>query len=188
MGIAGLVILSVVGATMLAYFGSLYNRLVFLKNQCDRAWFNIDVILKQRHDEIPKLIQVCEGYMKYERETLEHVISTRNAAYGARETGDRIKKEGELSAALGRLFALAENYPELKSQEMFVQLQERISQLENELSDRREFYNSATTNYNIGIEVVPTSFVATCVGYRQRELFQVPEPDKRDVEVKFQMP
>jgi LemA protein len=188
MGMIELIIFLVVMGAVLGYAASLYNRLVFLKNQCDRAWANIDVVLKQRHDEIPKLVNVCEGYMKYERETLERVIQARNAATSARDTKDRIQKETQLTSELGRLFALAENYPDLKSQEMFMQLQGRISQIESEIADRREFYNAAATNHNIAVEALPTNIVANFAGYGLRDLFQVAEADKKDVEIKFKMP
>ena len=188
MEIVALVVVLLILGIFVAYVASLYNRLVFLKNQCDRAWSNIDVLLKQRHDEIPKLIKVCEGYMQYEKDTLERVVKARAAAVSARDTGERIKSEGELSNALSRLFALAENYPELKAQQMFMQLQGRISQLESEIADRREFYNSATTNYNIATETLPMNFVANAAGYRQRELFRATEADRQDVEINIKTP
>lgn len=176
--------------TVLVLFIAVYNRLVFLKNQCNRSWANIDVILKQRHDEIPKLVKVCEGYMKFERETLEKVIQARSAASGAATArpAQRARLEGELSNALGRLFAVAENYPELKTSEMFMSLQARITQLENELADRREFYNDAVTTYNVATQVVPSNIVASWTGMQERDLFKISEADKQDVEIKFQMP
>ena len=176
--------------TVLVLAVAVYNRLIFLKNQCNRSWSNIDVILKQRHDEIPKLVKVCEGYMKFERETLEKVIQARSAASGAANArpAQRARLEGELSNALGRLFAVAENYPELKTSGLFVQLQGRITQLENELADRREFYNDAITNYNVAIQVVPSNIVASLSGMRERDLFKILETDKADVEIKFQTP
>jgi LemA protein len=185
-----LVIALAIGLTLLAYAIGIYNRLIFLKNQCDKSWFNIDVILKQRHDEIPKLIGVCEGSMKFERETLEKVIAARTAAFGASGAGvaERARLEGELSGALGRLFAVAEQYPELKTTAMFAQLQVRISSLENELSDRREFYNDSVMNNNVAIESVPSNFVASFAGMRTKELFKVSAADQQDVEVKFKQP
>jgi LemA protein len=185
-----LVVALAIGLTLLAYAIGIYNRLIFLKNQCDKSWFNIDVILKQRHDEIPKLIGVCEGSMKFERETLERVVVARSAASGAAGSGvaERARAEGELSSALGRLFAVAEQYPELKTVALFSQLQIRVTSLENGLSDRREFYNDSVMNYNIAIESVPSNFVASFAGMRARELFRVAEADRQDVEVKFKFP
>jgi len=176
--------------TLLAYAVAIYNRLIFLKNQCDKSWFNIDVILKQRHDEIPKLIGVCEGSAKFEKGTLERVIAARSVAASAAGAGvaERAKAEGELSSALGRLFAVAEQYPELKTTQIFSQLQGRITQLENELADRREYYNDSVMNLNVTVESVPSNFVAGYAGMRQRELFKVADADKQDVQVKFQLP
>ncbi len=190
MAIVGGIFLLVVAGTLVAVFIGIYNRLVFVKNQCDRSWANIDVILKQRHDELPKLIKVCEEHMKFERNTLEAVIKARSAAFNAISgpVGARVEAEGALSGALGKLFAVAENYPDLKSHQMFSQLQGRISALENELSDRREVYNDAVTNYNIAIETVPTNFVAGLAGMRQRDLFKVAAEDKQDVEIKMNQP
>src|SRR6185503_18783038 len=132
-----LLVFGLVAVTLLALVASLYNRLVFLKNQCDKAWFNIDVLLKQRHDEIPKLVAVCEGSKKFERETLAQVIAARNAAVSSTASvAARAQAEGELSTAVGRLFAVAEAYPELKTTALFGQLSARVSQLESELADR----------------------------------------------------
>ncbi len=180
-----LAVLGLLTATLAVLGISLYNRLVFLKNQGDKAWFNIDVLLKQRHDEIPKLVGVCEGSKKFEQETLTSVIAARNSAAAAGGVAARAQAEGELSAAVGRLFAVAEQYPELKSTALFAQLQARVSQLENEISDRREFYNDAVTTYNTALESFPTNYVATWGAMRERELFSVAAADKADVEIKF---
>ncbi len=190
MGIAVGVFLLIVAGTLLATLVFYYNRLVFMKNQCDRSWANIDVILKQRHDELPKLIKVCEEHMKFERGTLEAVIKARSAAFSVQgaPVAERAAAEGALSGALGKLFAVAENYPELKSVAMFAQLQGRISSLESELSDRREVYNDAATNFNITTETVPTNFVASFTGFKRRDLFKVAEEDKQDVEIKMTQP
>lgn len=185
----GIFFLAVAG-TFLAFGVFIYNRLVFIKNQCDRAWSNIDVILKQRHDELPKLIKVCEEHMKFERGTLEKVVQARSAAFSASggNVNERARLEGELSGAIGRLLAVVENYPELKSIQMFIQLQGRITSLEGDLADRREIYNDAVTNYNIAIETIPTNFIANMAGYRHRDLFKVIEEDKMDVEIKMSQP
>jgi len=188
MAVAGLVVFLLAALTVMGYAISLYNRLIFLKNQCDKAWFNIDVILKQRHDELPKLISVCEGSMKFERDTLEAVVKARQVAVSAGSVADRARAEGELSGALGRLFAVAEQYPELKSVQLFAQISSRVSGLESEISDRREFYNDAVMNFNVAIESFPSNFVAGFAGMRQRELFKVAESDKADVEIKFKTP
>jgi len=188
MALAVPVILVLAALTVFGYAVSLYNRLIFLKNQCDKSWFNIDVILKQRHDELPKLISVCEGSMKFERDTLEAVIKARAGAVAAGSVGDRARAEGELSGALGKLFAVAEQYPELKSIQLFAQISSRVSGLESEIADRREFYNDAVMNFNVAIESFPSNFVASFAGMRQRELFRVAEGDKADVQIKFNFP
>ena len=185
----GIFLLFILG-TLLAFVVFIYNRLVFIKNQCDRAWANIDVILKQRHDELPKLIKICEEHMKFERTTLEKVILARSAAFQASGAGvnERARLEGELSTAIGRLLAVVEQYPELKTIQMFTQLQGRITSLEGELADRREVYNDAVTNYNIAIETVPSNIIANMSGFRHRDLFKVAEADKEDVEIKMSQP
>ncbi|MEK7476091.1 MAG: LemA family protein [Candidatus Coatesbacteria bacterium] len=182
------VVLLLAALTLGGFAVSLYNRLVFLKNQCEKSWFNIDVILKQRHDELPKLISVCEGSMKFERDTLEAVIRARQTAVAAGSVGDRARAEGELSGALGKLFAVAEQYPELKTVQLFAQISSRVSGLEGEIADRREFYNDAVMNFNVAIESFPSNFVASFAGLRQRELFRVAEGDKADVAIKFSFP
>ncbi|MEL0550140.1 LemA family protein, partial [Raoultella lignicola] len=124
----------------------LYNGLVRLKHAVGKAWANIDVLLKQRHDELPKLVEACKQYMQHERATLERVIAARNAVASARERADVNalgKAESGLRAGLGQLFALAENYPQLKANESFQFLSQRISGLENGIADRRELYNEA---------------------------------------------
>ena len=181
-----LLVFGLLAATFLVLAASLYNRLIFLKNQCDKAWFNIDVLLKQRHDEIPKLVAVCEGSKKFEQETLTQVIAARNIAVSA--TGSpaaRAQAEGGLSTALGKLFAVAEAYPDLKTTALFAQLSARVSQLESELADRREFYNDAVMTHNVAIESVPANVIAGYAGMRVRELFKVAESDKSDVTIKF---
>lgn len=188
MALAVLVVLVLAALTVGGYAIGIYNRLIFLKNQCDKSWFNIDVILKQRHDELPKLISVCEGSMKFERETLEAVVKARQTAVSAGSVASRARAEGELSGALGRLFAVAEQYPELKTMQLFAQLSGRISGLESDIADRREFYNDSVMNFNVAIESFPSNFVAGFAGMRQRELFRVAESDKADVAIKFNFP
>ena len=180
-----LLIFGLLAVTLLVLVASLYNRLIFLKNQCDKAWFNIDVLLKQRHDEIPKLVSVCEGSKKFEQETLAQVIAARASAVAAGTVGARAQAESGLSSALGKLFAVAEAYPELKTTGLFAQLAARVSQLEGELADRREFYNDAVMTHNVAIESVPTNVLAGYAGMHPRELFQVAEADKTDIAIKF---
>jgi len=184
--VLGLLAFAVIG--FVAYFFTVYNGLVVVKNNIDKAWANIDVLLKQRHDEIPKLIKACESYMKYEKDTLTKIVQLRESAAGATGVARRAEAEGQLSAGLRQLFAVAENYPELKSQASFQQLQGRISDLESQLADRREFYNESVNNYNIRIQSLPDSFVAAFMHLLPHEMFKVAEADRQDVDINIQQP
>lgn len=175
-------------AALLVYIVMIYNGLVALRNNIDKSWGNIDVLLKQRHDELPKLVKTCEAYMSYEKKTLEDVIALRNAAAGENRIGAKAEKEGALTSALHRLFALAENYPDLKAQENFQNLQRRISALEDGIADRREFYNDSVNNFNIRIQSVPDLFVARQMGLVPREMFKATEAERRDVAIDIKVP
>jgi len=176
----------VIGA--LLYFVSIYNGLIRLSRNIDKAWSNIDVLLKQRHDEIPKLVKVCEGYMKFESETLQKITAARTACMQAKTVGQSSKAEGELAGALKTLFAVAENYPDLKANQNFNQLQQRVSYLESQIADRREFYNDSVNNYNIRIHQIPDMFVAGMLQMKARELFKVTEEDRKDADINFNFP
>jgi len=176
----------VVGAIL--YVVAVYNGLIVVSRNIDKAWANIDVLLKQRHDEIPKLIKVCEGYMKYERETLEKITAARTACIQAKTVGESTQAEGSLAQSLRTLFAVAENYPDLKANQNFTQLQQRVSYLESQIADRREFYNDSVNTYNIRINEIPDLFVARMLNLQPRELFKVAEEDKKDVDINFDFP
>lgn len=176
----------VVGLIM--YGVSIYNGLISLFHNVDKAWSNIDVLLKQRHDEIPKLIKVCEGYMKHERDTLESITKARTSCINAGSVGESAQSEGMLTQALKSLFAVAENYPDLKANTGFLQLQDRVSYLESQIADRREMYNDSTNNYNIRIHQIPDMFVAGMMNMKDKELFKVSETDRQDVDIKFNFP
>lgn len=168
-----------------SWFFAVYNGLIQVKNNIKKAWANIDVLLKQRHDELPKLIESVKGYMKHEKGTLEELTKARTAVMSAKGPAAKGAANNQLEGALKSLFAVAENYPNLKANENFVHLQTRISGLENEIADRREFYNDSVNNYNIRIQSIPDVIVARMLGYTQEEMFEVSEADKQDVEVKF---
>lgn len=170
---------------ILVYVVGIYNTLVQLSNQIDKAWSNIDVILKQRHDELPKLVQVCNSYMTHERETLESVTNARSAYSRSANVDEKARAENQLTRALGKLFAVAEQYPDLKANQEFLNVQQRISSLENTIADRREFYNDSVTLYNIRIEQLPAVWVAQQVGYRARPLLAVAQSDRQDVGLIF---
>ncbi len=188
MGIIISVVLGFLVLGLLMAFVSIFNGLIRLSRNIDKAWANIDVILKQRHDEISKLIKVCEGYMKYERETLEKITAARTACIQAKGVGDSAVKENELTGLVRHLFAVAENYPDLKTNQNFLQLQERTSYLENQIADRREFYNDSVNNYNIRIHQIPDMFVAGLLNMSDKQLFIVHDEDKKDVDMKFDFP
>jgi len=170
---------------VVVYFVSIFNGLVRLSRNIDKAWANIDVILKQRNDELAKLIEVCKGYMNYEKSVLSNLTELRSGWMKATTLSDKANISNMISDSLKSLFAVAENYPNLKANENFLQLQNRISGLESELADRREFYNDSVTNYNIRIKSIPDMWVAGMMHYQPVDLFKVAEEDKKDVEIKF---
>jgi LemA protein len=170
---------------MIVYGVSIYNGLIAMKNNIGRSWANIDVLLKQRHDELPKLVKTCEQYMKHERAVFDRLSEARAALMGARSVGERAEAEGLLSRALGQVFAVAEAYPNLKADQSFLQLQTRITQIENSIADRREFYNDTVTTYNTRIQQIPDLIVANWLALGPAELFKVDEADRRDVQIRF---
>jgi LemA protein len=169
----------------LAMFFSTYNGLVALKNAVARAWANIDVLLKQRHDELPKLVSTCEGYMQHERAVFDQLSAARGAVVKARSVGERAEAEGKLTQSLGQFFAVMEAYPDLKANQGFLQLQSRISELENQIADRREYYNDTVTTFNTRIQQIPDSLVAGWLSLQPAELFKVAELDRQDVQISF---
>lgn len=180
------VIVLVVLSLAAAYAVVLYNGLVRLKHGVAKAWSNIDVLLRQRHEELPKLVETCKQYMQHERNTLEQVINARNAVAGAREQGDigaLGRAETGLRAGLGRLFALAEDYPELRASESFCHLQQRITGLESGIADRRELYNESVNLNNVRIEQFPDVILARAFGFQQAELLQFSETEKADADL-----
>ncbi|MDD4928184.1 MAG: LemA family protein [Gallionella sp.] len=172
---------------VLIYGVSLYNHLVNLKHAVAKAWANIDVLLKQRHDELPKLVEVCKQYKAFEQSTLQKVVEARSRVQSAREQGDigaLGQAEGMLRAGLGSIFAVAEAYPELKTNEHFMQLQARISGLENTIADRRELYNESVNIYNVGIEQFPAALIANLFHYEAKTLLEFASNEKTDVDIK----
>jgi LemA protein len=158
-----------------------YNRLVGLRNQVTNGWKQIDVQLKRRHDLIPNLVSTVKGAMEFERDTLEAVIAARNRAASATGPADAGRKEGELSVALGRFFALAENYPQLTANQNVRALQEELTATENKIGFARQFYNDIATKYNTATEVIPTNLIAGFAGFKRAELFEITSPAEREV-------
>ena len=177
----GLVVLALV------YGVVTYNGLVQLKHNIAKAWANIDVLLKQRHDELPKLVEVCRQYKQFEQETLARVTEARARVAKAREAHDVPAlgaAENLLRAGLGQIFAVAEAYPELKANEHFMQLQTRITALENSIADRREWYNESVNLHNVRIEQFPDLIIARMFSYTEQPLLQFSVAEKADVDLK----
>jgi LemA protein len=173
-------------AVVVVYLVSTYNSLVHVKNSVAKAWANIDVLLKQRHDELPKLIDTCRQYMQHEQATLERVIAARARVSDAREVHNLAAlgaAEGALRSGLGQLFALAESYPDLKANEQFLHLQSRISGLENAIADRREFYNDSVNINNVAVEQFPGNLVARLFSFKTAAMLQFAADELQDVDV-----
>jgi len=181
--VGSLLVIGLIG--LIAYAIGVYNMLVRLSNNIDKAWSNIDVMLKQRHDELPKLVEVCNSYMGHERDTLEAVINARNAYGIGRTINEKAQAENRIAGALGHLFAVAEQYPNLKANQQFMSIQQRISALESTIADRREFYNESVNVYNIAIEQIPAVWVAQQTGYRLRPLLVISPSDRMDPALTF---
>jgi LemA protein len=194
---AGFVILIVLGGLLLfvlllvMIIAGMYNRLVALRNRYKNAFSQIDVQLKRRYDLIPNLVEVAKGYIKHERETLEAVIKARNAAYAAGQQAARTPgeagamaalggAEGQLGAALGRLFAVAEAYPDLKANQNMMALQEELSATENKIAFSRQAYNDAVMVYNTQREVFPSSIIAGMFNFQAANLFEIDQAEERN--------
>jgi LemA protein len=186
MAIGTIIVLGVLLVAVI-YFVMLYNNLVQVKHNVSKAWANIDVLLKQRHDELPKLVETCKQYMKFEQDTLARVMEARSKVFSARESqniGALGQAEGALRASVGNLFAVAEAYPDLKTNQTFLQLQSRISGLENGIADRREFYNESVNINNVRIEQFPDTLVAGMFNFKPAQLLEFDTAEKTDVDVK----
>lgn len=182
----GLVVLLALILAGIVYFIGIYNSLVAIRERVKQDWANIDVLLKQRHDELPKLVDACRQYMQYEQETLERVMRARSAVQQASAGGNIAAvgaAEQQLRGDLGRLFAVAENYPDLKASDSFRQLQQRISGLEEAIADRRELYNDQVNILNTRIEQFPDVLVASRYGFTAKPLLEFAGVEKADVDV-----
>ncbi len=162
-----------------------YNGLVAMRNGVKNAWAQIDVQLKRRYDLIPNLVETAKGYMKHERETLEAVIQARNMAINANGVAEQAKAENMLSGALKSLFALSENYPQLRANENMMQIQEELTATENKIAFARQYYNDSVYRYNTKREVVPSNIIANMFNFKEEELFEAPEEERQNVQVKF---
>jgi LemA protein len=173
-------------AAIIGFGIMVYNGLVRLRKNIDKSWSNIDVLLKQRNDEIPKLIDSAQEYMDYEEDVLNNITEARNQAQKASSPAAKAEADQKMQNALGNFFAVAEDYPDLKATEQFQQLQDRISEIEDKIADRREFYNQSVNTYNIRINQIPYNIVANMMGYTDKELFEVSEEERQDVNISDQ--
>jgi LemA protein len=170
---------------LIAYVVMIFNGLIALKNDIAKAWANIDILLKQRHDELSKLLDVCKGYMDYERDTLQKITQARSLYQQAVSVDQKAQADQSMTSALRGFFAVAENYPQLKANDNFMRLQGRITDLESQIADRREFYNDSVNTFNIRIQQMPDTFVASFMNLTPRLMFKVEEADKADVPMTF---
>ena len=179
-------IILAIAAVLILWFIGTYNGLIRRRNHVDESWSDIDVQLKRRYDLIPNLMESVKGYMNHERETLEKVTAARTAAMGAKTLAEHGKAENMLTEALKSIFAVSENYPDLKASQNFLQLQDELSDTENKIQAARRFYNSNVMNLNTAIQSVPTNLVAGMFNFKPREFFELSEPAAREaVKVNF---
>ena len=180
-----LIIVIAIIVLLLFYFVGTYNGLVRLRNKVKDQWSQIDVVLKNRNDLIPNLVETVKGYAKHEKETLDAVITARNKAVNASTPEEEMKASGEVSNALGRLFAVAESYPDLKANTNFMDLQNNLKEIEEKIRYARQFYNDAVLTYKNKIEMFPSNIVANMFGFKPESFFEATEEERKNVEVKF---
>lgn len=177
--------LLIVLATLVLWAILIYNGLIRLKNRVDEAWSDIDVQLKRRHDLIPNLVNTVKGYAAHERELFEKVTAARAAAMGAQSPAEKERTENMLSNTLKSLFAVAENYPDLKANQNFLELQRELTDTEDKIQASRRFYNGNVRDFNTKIEIFPSNIFASVLGFKKRDFFQAEEGEKGLPEVKF---
>lgn len=181
-----ILILAAAAILFLLYGVSVYNKLISLRNLVKEAWSSIDVMLKKRHDLIPNLVETVKGYASHEKETLQSVVDARNQATGRGSVKEIEAAESQLSSALGRLFALAEQYPDLKANTNFLQLQDQLAAIESDIEKSRRYYNGTVRNYNTVIESFPSNLIAGMFNFEKEAYFELGNPDERNVpQVKF---
>jgi LemA protein len=174
-----------VGAVLFLLVIATFNRLVRLRNRAENAWAQIDVQLKRRSDLVPNLVESVKGYASHERETFEAVTNARAAAAGARTVEERAEAENALTAAIGRLFAVAEQYPELRATENFQQLQQQLAETENKIAVSRQVYNDTVLTYDTALETFPTNLMAGSLGFESRAYFEADEAAREAPQVRF---
>ena len=183
MNIVVIFVIALIIIGFISWFFTVYNGLIQVKENIKKSWANIDVLLMQRSDEIPKLIKVLKSFVKHEKKMFDNVMDARTSYLGASSVSEKADADNQMSEALKSVFALSEAYPELGSNDNFLKLQERISGLENEIADRRELYNESVNNYNIRIQSLPDMFIANTLGLPQEVMFKVDENKKKDIDI-----
>jgi len=174
------IVLIVILVVLVGIVVAIYNRLVRLRNRCENAWAQVDVQLRRRYDLIPNLVDAVKGYAAHERQTFEEVTKARTAAQQAQGVQEQAQAENLLTQAIGRLFAVAEAYPELRATENFQQLQAQLAETEGKIAIARQVYNAAVLTYDNALETVPTNLVAGVFSFEPREYFEVEEPAARE--------
>jgi LemA protein len=178
----------IIAIGLLVMFINIYNGLIFLRNQLERAWANIDVVLKQRFDEITQLTQIVQQYAGYESDVIKALSKARTQYGQATSIAEKIDATNELSMALKGVLAIVEGYPDLKTNQSFLQLQQRISQLENTIADRRESYNNTVANFNARIDQFPDVLAARYLSYQRQKMFKVEDQQKTTPNVQMNLP
>ncbi|KMQ65434.1 membrane protein [Chryseobacterium angstadtii] len=173
------ILLGLLGVAVISFLINLYNKLVLLKFNVEKSYSNIDVVLKQRADEIPNLVSVAKHFMNYEKEILTRLTELRSSYNSATGSDRKTELANETSRTLKSFFAVSENYPELKSNNNFLELQKRITELENKIADRREFFNDSVNLYNIGIHEFPNVILAKMLAYQDKTLLEVTNSEKQ---------
>ena len=180
-----LIFIIIIGVLFIIAIG-MYNSLISLRNRCDNSWAQVDVQLKRRYDLIPNLVETVKGYAKHEREVFQNVTEARAKAINANTVKDQSAAENQLSGALKSLFAVAENYPELKANQNFLMLQEELAGTEGKIAYARQFYNDTVMKFNMKQQVFPSNIIANMFGFKEKEYFELEEPAaKEPVKVSF---
>jgi LemA protein len=176
---------ALVAGVVVFYVVSIFNGLITLKNNIEKAWANIDVMLKQRSDMIPALVEMVRSYAKYEKGVMENITKIRSQLASAQTPSQKALANEQISSILRSLMVTVENYPNLKASENFLELQKALTAIENQIADRREFYNDSVLLYNTKIKMIPDMVFATLFGFREKEYFKVSEEDKKLVDTKI---
>lgn len=180
-GLGTLIVLAVIGLALIGWVIAMYNGLVRLRNEVKNAWSQIDVQLKRRHDLIPNLVETVKGYAGHERQTLENITKARSAAIDASTVAEKSQAESILSQALGQLRVVVENYPDLKANQNFMQLQEELTSTENKIGFARQLYNDQVMRLNNQVEMFPSNVIAGIFNFKQEEFFEIEAPQEREV-------